>query len=126
MIEVWQSEHLASLVDSATSIAIPTYTSLTSKMLKTALSSAPSTSRAATRSLKSLRSPHAVASCSTPAVRSFSSTSSTHFATVTDAPQQKPKQRVYGGLRDQDRIFSNVSAEGVLPLSCETPSMARS
>merc|ERR1712093_690191 len=75
-------------------------------MLKTASSAASSTSRAATRSLSSLRSANANAVASSS--RSFSSTSSSRFATVTDAPQEKPKQRVYGGLRDQDRIFSNA------------------
>lgn len=41
--------------------------------------------------------------------RGIASTSTAKLATVQDAPgQEKPKARVYGGLRDQDRIFSNA------------------
>ncbi|KAK9897188.1 NADH-ubiquinone oxidoreductase [Cystobasidium minutum MCA 4210] len=61
----------------------------------------PSSSRTAARSLARVR-------CAAPAAasRSFASTSASRLAEVQDAPQ--PKKRQYGGLRDQDRIFSNA------------------
>lgn len=45
---------------------------------------------------------------SLPARRTFSSSSRRSFATVQDATPEAPKKRVYGGLKDQDRIFQNL------------------
>lgn len=70
-------------------------------MLKYVLTSAPSTSRSATRILAGVRS---VPSGS----RSIASSSAVKLATVQDPPQQERKTKSYGGLRDQDRIFSNA------------------
>lgn len=74
----------------------------------------PSTSRTAARSLARVRSSVPVATAGIAATRrSFASSSSSKLAEVQDAPQ--PKKRQYGGLRDQDRIFSNVGS--LLPLT---------
>lgn len=71
----------------------------------------PSSSRTVARSLSRARCvlPPTAATVGI-ARRSFASSSSSRLAEVQDAPQ--PKKRVYGGLRDQDRIFSNV---GIVP-----------
>jgi len=61
------------------------------------------TTRTACRSLR-LRQAAAAG-----AARGIASSSQAAFATVQDAPaQQKPKPKSHGGLRDQDRIFSNA------------------
>lgn len=85
---------------------IPSLASLSYKIIMLSRT-LPSSSRTAARSLA--RGP---VRCAAPSVaaattRSFASTSSSRLAEVQDAPQ--PKKRQYGGLRDQDRIFSNVS-----------------
>lgn len=42
------------------------------------------------------------------AARGIASSSQASYAQVQDAPAQKPKAKTHGGLKDQDRIFSNV------------------
>lgn len=63
---------------------------------------------AAAPAVSSTSSSSTTSASSLPACRSFSSSSRHSFATVQDATPATPKPRVYGALKDQDRIFQNL------------------